>query len=240
MFVFPVREGVALPAGVREARRRAGVAPRAAARRDRRQPRRVDRRVDRHRAAVAAAAAVPVAFLALFFVYPLTAILQRGLARRARPAPGTCSRRRRRRAGLVHAWQAAVSTLLTLAAGLPLAWAVGRFSFPGRSLALALVLVPFVLPTVVVATAFMPSLPESHERGLVPILAAHVFFNVAVVVRIVGTAWARLDRALWDAAAALGAGPLQRLCARHRAPCSRRPSQARRRSSSSSASPRSG
>ena len=68
-----------------------------------------------------------------------------------------------------------------------------------------------MLPTVVVATAFIAVLPEGHERGLVPIFAAHVFFNVAVVVRIVGTAWARLDRSLWDAAAALGAGPLQRL-----------------------------
>ena len=44
--------------------------------------------------------------------------------------------------------------------GLPLAWAIGRFRFRGRSLARALVLVPFVLPTVVVATAFLALLPD--------------------------------------------------------------------------------
>ena len=46
---------------------------------------------------------------------------------------------------------------------------------------------------------------------MLPILAAHVFFNVAVVVRIVGAYWARLDPRLWDAAATLGAGPWRRL-----------------------------
>ena len=71
--------------------------------------------------------------------------------------------------------------MLTLAAGLPLAWAIGRFRFRGRSLARALVLVPFVLPTVVVATAFLTLLPAGYERGLWAILAAHVFFNLAVV-----------------------------------------------------------
>ena len=85
--------------------------------------------------------------------------------------------------------------MLTLAAGLPLAWAVGRFRFRGRALVRALVLVPFVLPTVVVATAFLALLPDGHERGIWAILAAHVFFNVAVVTRIVGGAWATIDPA---------------------------------------------
>ena len=43
------------------------------------------------------------------------------------------------------------------------------------------------------------------------ILLAHVFFNVAVVVRIVGSFWAELDDRAWDAAATLGAGPWRRL-----------------------------
>jgi thiamine transport system permease protein len=90
--------------------------------------------------------------------------------------------------------------------GLPLAWVVARFAFPGRSLVRALVLVPFVLPTVVVATAFLAILPEGVDRGVLPILAAHVFFNVAVVVRVVGSYWSRLDPRLWDAASTLGAG----------------------------------
>ena len=42
------------------------------------------------------------------------------------------------------------------------------------------------------------------------ILLAHVFFNVAVVVRVVGGFWATLDGRLWDAASTLGAGPVVR------------------------------
>jgi thiamine transport system permease protein len=166
--------------------------------------------VDRHRAAVIAAV-VPAAFVALFFAYPLAAILERGLADGgATGAWDVLTDPVTRHLAWFTLWQAALSTLLTLALGLPLAWAVGRFSFPGRSLVLALVLVPFVLPTVVVATAFLAVLPEAHERGLLPILAAHAFFNIAVVVRLVGTAWARLDPRLWEAAATLGAGPVRR------------------------------
>ncbi len=48
------------------------------------------------------------------------------------------------------------------------------------------------------------------ERGWAPILIAHAFFNVAVVVRIVGTFWANLDPRVGEAAATLGAGPSAR------------------------------
>jgi thiamine transport system permease protein len=50
--------------------------------------------------------------------------------------------------------QAILSTALSLIIGLPIASVVSRYSFRGRSLALALVTVPFVMPTVVVAMAF--------------------------------------------------------------------------------------
>lgn len=168
--------------------------------------------MDRHRAALIAAVVVPATFLALFFAYPLAAILERGLSGEGGLAGAwdVLTAASTAEIAWFTIWQAGVSTVLTFAFGLPLAWAVGRFTFPGRSLVRALVLVPFVLPTVVVATAFVAFLPEGHERGLLPILAAHVFFNVAIVVRLVGTAWARLDPRLWDAAATLGAGPWRR------------------------------
>ncbi len=161
--------------------------------------------MDRHRAALTriATIAVPAAFLAVFFAWPLAAIFERGL----------------RGAGSVELpldvlwftiWQATLSTVLTLAAGLPLAWALARFSFRGRTVVGALVLVPFVLPTIVVATAFLALLPGSFEQSLAAILLAHVFFNVAVVVRIVGGFWAGFDDRLWEVAAALGASPLRR------------------------------
>ncbi len=159
------------------------------------------------RASRAAAVAVPVAFVALFFAYPLLSILERGLTGGDGPSlpAGT--------GALLWftTWQAAASTVLTLLAGLPLAWAIGRFQFRGRSLARALVLVPFVLPTVVIAAAFLVVLPDDYEGGLWAILAAHVFFNVAVVTRIVGGAWASIDPSPGEAATVLGASPWRRV-----------------------------
>lgn len=153
--------------------------------------------------------ALPAAFLALFFAYPFAAILWRGLLSGGSPLDVLADARTLRIAWFT-TWQAAVSTVLTLVAGLPLAWATSRVAYRGRSLARALLVVPFVLPTIVVASAFVALLPPSLERGVLPILAAHVFFNVAVVVWIVGGYWARLDGRIWDAASALGAGPLRR------------------------------
>ena len=158
------------------------------------------------------AAGVPAAFLALFFVYPLASILERGLTQDGKldwPSDVLFSRDMLQILWFT-IWQAAVSTALTLVAGLPLAWATARLRFRGRGLVRALVVVPFVLPTVVVATAFLALLPPRFDRGVVPILLAHVFFNIAVVVRIVGGYWARLDPRLWDAAATLGAAPARR------------------------------
>ena len=87
---------------------------------------------------------------------------------------------------------------------------LGRYRFRGRGVVSASVVVPFVLPTVVVALAFLAILPDGLERGWAPILVAHVFFNVAVVVRIVGTFWTNLDPRIGEAASTLGASPAAR------------------------------
>ncbi len=63
--------------------------------------------------------------------------------------------------------------------------------------------IPFTLPTVVVASAFKAL---GVEGSVLAIIAAHVFFNTAVVVRTVGGLWSHLDPALEDAARSLGAG----------------------------------
>ena len=107
--------------------------------------------------------------------------------------------------------------MLTIVVALPAAYVLGRFRFRGRGLVRALVVVPFVLPTVVVALAFVAVLPDGVERGWAPILVAHAFFNVAVVVRIVGTFWASLDPRVGEAAATLGAGAWRALPRDHAA-----------------------
>ena len=163
-------------------------------------------------AAKVAALAVPATFVTLFFAYPFGTILARAFAGEG-PLLDVLVSESTLRILWFTLWQAGLSTVLTLLFGLPLAWAIARFDFRGRSLVRSLVLVPFVMPTVVVASAFLALLPADLERGLLPILAAHVFFNVAVVVRIVGSWWGRLDPGLWEAATTLGAGPRERVYA---------------------------
>ncbi|AXK37270.1 iron ABC transporter permease [Streptomyces armeniacus] len=163
--------------------------------------------------------AVPAAFFALFFGYPVAAIVGRGLREGGRWQLG--------RAGevlsdpdVLHVlwftvWQAAASTGLTLLVALPGAYVFARFDFPGKQLLRALVTVPFVLPTVVVGSAFLAllgrggALDEAFglrlDTSVWAILLAHVFFNYAVVVRTVGGLWSQLDPRQEEAARVLGA-----------------------------------
>jgi thiamine transport system permease protein len=104
--------------------------------------------------------------------------------------------------------QAALSTVVSLAIGLPIASVISRYSFRGRALALALITVPFVMPTVVVAMAFRTLLGSSLPQGFAIVVLAHAYVNLAVVVRIVGAQWAQHDRRYLDAARSLGASGL--------------------------------
>lgn len=164
--------------------------------------------------------AVPVAFFGLFFAYPVTAIVGRGLKAGGDWQFG--------RIGDVLArpdildvlwfttWQALASTALTLLIALPGAYVFARFDFPGKQLLRAVVTVPFVLPTVVVGTAFLALLGRGGlldelwgvrlDTTVWAILLAHVFFNYAVVVRTVGGLWSQLDPRQEEAARVLGAG----------------------------------
>jgi thiamine transport system permease protein len=147
-----------------------------------------------------AVAAIPALFIGYFFVYPLIRILSLGLSELSIGASGLEARLFR--VGWFTLWQAALSTLLTFLFAAPLTWAVSTYDFRGRRLAMALATVPFVLPTVVVGTAFVAL---GWRESIGAILAAHVFFNVAVVVRTVSTLWSRIDPKLLEAARVLGA-----------------------------------
>ncbi|MFN8585148.1 MAG: iron ABC transporter permease [Dehalococcoidia bacterium] len=122
------------------------------------------------------------------------------------------------------AGQAAASTALSVLVGLPAAYVFARLRFPLRGFLLALLTVPFVLPTLVVAIAFQQLVGPGgwlndvlEAMGLDPIrplgtlgiiLAAHVFYNVSIVIRLVAAVWRNLDPRTEEAARLLGAGPL--------------------------------
>ncbi|MFD4140559.1 MULTISPECIES: ABC transporter permease [unclassified Streptomyces] len=164
--------------------------------------------------------AVPVAFFALFFAYPVTAIVGRGLNVDGVWQLGrigeVLGRPELLRVLWFTTWQALASTALTLLIALPGAYVFARFDFPGKRLLRAVVTVPFVLPTVVVGTAFLALLGRGGllddlwgvrlDTTVWAILLAHVFFNYAVVVRTVGGLWSQLDPRQEEAARVLGAG----------------------------------
>lgn len=149
------------------------------------------------------AAVPPAVFVTALFAYPVGRILLLSLGEGGGFAEVFADRRIRSSLWFT-LWQAAASTGLTVVAALPLTWVVSRFDFPGRSLVRAAVTVPFVLPTVVVGVAFAAT---GMTGSLAAILAAHVFYNLAVVVRTVGGVWSRLDPSLVAAARTMGASP---------------------------------
>ena len=160
----------------------------------------------------------PVAFLTVFFLWPVLSIVGRGFV-----ADGALdlsafaevfSRPRTWRLIGLTLGQAALGTVLSVLLGVPGAYVLYRCTFPGRRVLRAIVTVPFVLPTVVVGVAFRTLLVEGGPLGalgwdgsLAAIVAALVFFNYSVVVRTVGGMWAHLDDRPVDAARALGAPP---------------------------------
>ncbi len=162
-----------------------------------------------------ALALLPAAFIAVFFAYPIITVVAKGLS----GLVGVLSSTSHLNVIWFTFWQAALSTVLTLAVGLPASAWLARMRPRARRLMRALIAVPFVLPTVVVASAFdatFKRLGLSGDDGLISlrhtvwaILLAHMFFNYAVVVRVVGSWWAGLDRQIGDAAASLGASPRQ-------------------------------
>ena len=168
----------------------------------------------------AALLAVPVAFVGVFFAYPVVAIMGRGLVPDGsldlEPLGDVVTDGGLREVIWFTLWQATVSTVLTVLVALPGAYVLGRYRFAGRRLLWAAITVPFVLPTVVVGSAFRSLFEEGgplgglgFEQSLAAILIAHVFFNYAVVVRTVGGLWSHLDPGQEEAARVLGASRWQ-------------------------------
>jgi thiamine transport system permease protein len=144
---------------------------------------------------------VPLVFFGYLFAYPVISILAMSLSEGNAFAEALGDPRIRASIWFT-VWQAVASTVLTMMAALPLTAVIARYRFRGRELLKAAIAVPFVLPTVVVGSAFVAL---GFTGSVWAILAAHVFYNVAVVVRTVGGVWSRIDPSLMDAARTLGA-----------------------------------
>ena len=171
----------------------------------------------------------PFFYLVLFFLYPLTAILARSLNTDSFMGLGPFSTLLTDSYYLERIWftiwQATVSTLFTVAVGLPVAYLFAKHRFPGKTVLKAVSTIPFIMPTIVVAMGFLALLgpqgivnsvlvgsfdldapPVRISNTLLIIFMAHAFYNYSIVVRIVSTFWANLSPRLEESAAMLGAG----------------------------------
>ncbi len=177
---------------------------------------------------------LPLVFLAIFFFYPLASITARGLAPRGAldlSAFGKIAGSEFYRETLWFTfWQAAVSTVLTIIAAFPAAYVMARYDFRGKSFISALTLLPFVMPTVIVAAGFMALIgprgwvnealkallnvdyaPLDIQNTIWIILLAHVFYNFAVALRLISGFWSNLDPQTDAGRARVGSRPLARL-----------------------------
>jgi thiamine transport system permease protein len=174
----------------------------------------------------------PLLFLLLFYFYPLLSILKLSLERAqggilspfidAATSPITW------RVISFTFWEAALSTVLTLALGLPGAYLMAHYNFTGKSFLQTLTGIPFLMPSLVVAAAFnalfgsngwvnlglmnifrLGAPPIYFVNTLTAILMAHVFYNTTIVIRMVGDFWSHLDPKLTQSARVLGANRWQ-------------------------------
>ncbi len=121
------------------------------------------------------------------------------------------------------AYQAVLSTLASIVLGLPGAYLLARFEFPGRPTVRSLTALPFVMPSIMVATGFIATFGRNGTvnrvltgSGLPPvellftleiIVLAHAFYNAPLIARIVAAAWESVDGSITETARTLGASP---------------------------------
>ena len=122
------------------------------------------------------------------------------------------------------AYQALLSTIASVALGVPLAYLLASYEFRGRRTLRSLTIVPFVLPSILVAigfyTTFSADGPMNEVLGwfglqiellftLEAIVIAHAFYNAPLVARITTAAWESVDAGAVETARSLGANRLQ-------------------------------
>ncbi|EAQ01123.1 thiamin ABC transporter membrane component [Pseudooceanicola batsensis HTCC2597] len=118
--------------------------------------------------------------------------------------------------------QAALSALLSALFALPVARALARRRFPGRSAMILLMGAPFILPVIVAIAGLLTifgrnglvntalgwwGLPPIDVFGLHGVLLAHVFFNLPLAVRLLLEGWRAIPAERFRTAAQLDMPP---------------------------------
>lgn len=118
--------------------------------------------------------------------------------------------------------QSAVSALISVALAVPVARALARRRFAGRSLLITLLGAPFLVPIIVAVMGLLQvfgrsglinsglsaiGLPPISIYGFHGVVLAHVFFNLPLAVRMVLQGWQAIPAERFRLAAALGFTP---------------------------------
>ncbi|HEU5243499.1 MAG TPA: ABC transporter permease, partial [Gaiellaceae bacterium] len=111
---------------------------------------------------------------------------------------------------LEHSLEVAVlATIGAVLLGTPLALALARHRFRGKTLTDLTIFVDIAAPSIVVGASLLSLfISLNWPRGLPTIIIAHIAFDVAFVTVVVRARIAELDRSIEKAAYDLGAGPM--------------------------------
>jgi len=117
-------------------------------------------------------------------------------------------------------WQAALSALLSVVLAIPVARALARRTFWGRSALISVMGAPFILPVIVAILGLLAvfggqgwvnallgllGVPRLDIYGVHGIILAHVFFNLPLAVRMILQGWLSIPAERFRLAANLGA-----------------------------------
>lgn len=103
-----------------------------------------------------------------------------------------------------------IASLTATVLGTLVAFALGRYAFRGRGITNLLIFMPMATPEVVMGSSLLTLfVMAGFPSGAVNITIAHIMFCVSFVVVAVKARISTLDPALEEAAADLGASPLQ-------------------------------
>ena len=157
---------------------------------------------------------LPISFLALLFFLPIFQILKEASTHSFSPVREIIGSERFWSITWFTIWQALLSTIFSIAFAFPAIYLFAKYEFKGKKILRSLVTIPFVLPTVVVGSAFTAVFTRFNiDEGWInlrhtvwAILIAHTFFNASIAIRIISTYWEGLNNNPENQSRILGTG----------------------------------
>ena len=159
---------------------------------------------------------LPISFLALLFFLPIFQILKEASTHSFSPVREIIGSGRFWSITWFTVWQALLSTIFSITFAFPAIYLFAKYEFKGKRILRSLVTIPFVLPTVVVGSAFTAVFTRFNiDEGWInlrhtvwAILIAHTFFNASIAIRIISTYWEGLNNNPENQSRILGTGRL--------------------------------